>query len=222
MRARPYGSPHQSSNDDASCQIHPSRNSRVKAGPWQNFPDRTRSALQSSGSVPQKRPTFPPSTSRPPVLRPSPPSRPRDIRFDIQHGSAVKQIRLVHKQRKAFYFQESYATEPNRVRTVWAPACKSPHAVTALRRYRRARRRAPTFVFVELENHPKAFKAIEVAERRLEVTTRIEFNASRMPSKKTPLSGSVIFVDRIAAKCSDRIHFHIQPSTPMQPLPLHW
>jgi hypothetical protein len=61
---------------------------------------------------------------------------------------------------------------------------------------------------VELKNHPDAFKAIEVAERHLEIIPRREHNPPRMPCKKAPLPGSVVLVNGIAVECADGSDLH--------------
>jgi hypothetical protein len=70
---------------------------------------------------------------------------------------------------------------------------------------------------VELENHPDAFKAFQIAERRFEIPARGKLDAPRMSRKKTPLSRSVIFVNGIAVKYSDWLNLHYRPSSVILP-----
>lgn len=134
--------------------------------------------------------------------------RHRDVRLDVKHGRSVQQVRLIDIKRQPFDFQESHATKTNRIWAIWTAASKSAYAIFALGRYRRARCRTPTFIFMELENHPDAFKAIQITEGCFEIHPRLQHNAARMPSKKAPLSGCIVLVNGITVKCTYRTNLH--------------
>ena len=71
---------------------------------------------------------------------------------------------------------------------------------------------------MELENHPNAFEAFQIAEGHLEVVSRLEFDASRMPSKKAPLAGNVVLVDGVTEKGAYWIHLHRKILTDYLPI----